>query len=756
MALWPDLVEPALLKGKAYFLLGKQDIAERIFEEAYRKAPFRDEVAQIMVILYSGSFGRFQRGDFASFEKALEWAERLKEGSVKETWRSACLRRLGRWQDAEAAARKAIALDGQSALAFCQLGWALMRQYRHEEALRVLRQAADLDPADPFPHHMTGFILFRQGKVAESVPEYRKAIELDPNFVGAHWMLAHRLDHFGKLEEALGEAAIALKLAPSWSDAHAAVGYALARLGRYEEAKERFEEAVKLDPDNADVYGAWGRALRSEGMVDDAMEKFRQAVSLDFKHSYPWWPVNLARLLAQKGRLEEAFLEYCRAIQTGPNYGPAHAALPALLLKLKGKPAIESALDDLVEPLERFHDLLGQGQEDPGILQTLALARMHGATKRNLELAIDCAQRAVDRGGPGNPGGLSVLAGALFLSGRGAEAVRILEAALASPEAKRFLAEQLEEYRRQILPELPSYASIDVAVASLPDEEGAGRRLLEEFRAVAGGGDALQRLAYLEARLLERAGNHLEAAQKLKELSGVEEPEPVLRLAENLRAAGDPEAAERELRLALGRGVFDSREMWDLWAVLSLLDLARSPAEILAAFPSEAPGGYASDIVWLLERLQIGDAVWIHCGGEEFRDAKGAVWGRDRFFLGGNAASHHLPSLKGEAGGLQTTERSFPENQLLPAAYRIPLPKGAYRVTLHFCEASFHAAGLRRFDVLLEGKEELKDYEPFAAGFGTLGTKSFETRVDDGALDIEFVRQIEDPTICAIEIARGD
>jgi malectin (di-glucose binding ER protein) len=128
------------------------------------------------------------------------------------------------------------------------------------------------------------------------------------------------------------------------------------------------------------------------------------------------------------------------------------------------------------------------------------------------------------------------------------------------------------------------------------------------------------------------------------------------------------------------------------------------------------------------------------------------VWGRDRFFLGGKWARHRLPGLDAGHGGLEATERSFPEDSLLPAAYRVPLPKGLYLVTLYFCEATSRTPGMRRFDVLLEGKKALTGHEPLAAGFGVLDRRSIETRVDDGALDIEFVRKAGDPMVSAIEI----
>jgi tetratricopeptide (TPR) repeat protein len=673
------------------------------------------------------------------YEKALYWAEQLKESVQRENLRSACLRRLLRLKEAEAAARKALELDPKSANAYGQLGSTLMREHRLKEAVLLLQKAIELDPPNAVPHLRCGFVLSMQGKLEEATAEYRKSIDLDPDGSAAHQALSEALRELGRPDEALVEAEIALKLTPAWCDTYRSLGGALAELGRYGEAAQRFQEALDFDPESSETYELWGIALENEGKLADALEKYRRT---DVNHEH------VGRVFEREGRQEEALLEYAKAIQYRPHYDGFRTALPPLLLGLKGNLAVESALEGLVDPLE---GLLLEGEDDPRILQILALARLHGGKKKDPAKALEHIEKALEKGGSDDPDALSVLAEAKLSTGRGLEAARTLEQARALKGARRYLVDQLEEVRRQLRPDLASYASIDALLVSLGPGDN-GQRYLAEFRGVATGDDAPQRIAYLEARLLERAGNRSEAAKLLEGLLSLEEkrPEPVLRLAELLRTAGNPEGAESELRRALERDI-PSREVWDFWASVSLLEIGRTPASLLRAFPAVAPGSYGDDLQWLFQRLEARDLIRIHSGGEEFRDADGALWGRDRFFLGGNAVRHHLKDLR-EEGDLRATERSFAEGRLLPAAYRFPLPQGAYRVTLYFLEARFHTAGRRRFDVLVEGKKLLKDYEPFAAGFGVLDRRSFETRVDDGALDIELVHRLSDPVLSGLEI----
>ena len=76
-------------------------------------------------------------------------------------------------------------------------------------------------------------------------------------------------------------------------------------------------------------------------------------------------------------------------------------------------------------------------------------------------------------------------------------------------------------------------------------------------------------------------------------------------------------------------------------------------------------------------------------------------------------------------------------------------------MTLHFAEISFAEPGKRTFGVVLEGKKVLEGYEPpLKAGAPVAEEKVFQVEVLDGFLDVEFLREREDPTVSAIAIER--
>jgi hypothetical protein len=287
-------------------------------------------------------------------------------------------------------------------------------------------------------------------------------------------------------------------------------------------------------------------------------------------------------------------------------------------------------------------------------------------------------------------------------------------------------------------------------------------------------------MAYVRARVLQRAGKHAEAVDQFRDVLVAPRFLPVVRLVECLRAAGRSREAEAEARRAL-IGTPDSwpeasvRALWELWFSVALDDVGYSPPEALELWSELSSGdadplgsSTAADMIWLLQRLSSGEPLRIQVGGGDFTDSKGRVWGRDRFFTGGcrfgeqhwspilDDSSPHYPGEIGSTDDdlLYQTERWFPADEIPPTGYRIPLPSGPYRVTLHFAEIYCQEPGLRAFDVSIEGRPELRWYEPPVSSPPTPALEERRVEVRDGALDIEFVPVVQFPKVSAIEVER--
>ncbi len=101
--------------------------------------------------------------------------------------------------------------------------------------------------------------------------------------------------------------------------------------------------------------------------------------------------------------------------------------------------------------------------------------------------------------------------------------------------------------------------------------------------------------------------------------------------------------------------------------------------------------------------------------------------------------------------------------RLGPAGFTYTLPNliaGArYRVRLHFAELLWRTSGKRRFNVLIQGRRVLHDFDIVAAAGGPLRAvvRSFETTASgDGTISITFKRGAADyPAVNGIEARRG-
>jgi hypothetical protein len=318
------------------------------------------------------------------------------------------------------------------------------------------------------------------------------------------------------------------------------------------------------------------------------------------------------------------------------------------------------------------------------------------------------------------------------------------------------------------------FSLIPVLERKRPAAASSDQDLLEGFR-TASDADRPLVLAYIEGRLLQRAGEPVRAAEKFLEVIEGDRtsPEPVLRLAECFRADGRTAQAAAVLHERLWGALSAEPAVWRAWITLCLVDLGLEPLSVLSELPR--PSGASTngaalritqDYRWILERLHMDEALLINCGGDDYRDSEGRSWSHDRFHLGGCRYGEtdwsplpegEYPRAAVEIEGteddhLYQTERWFPSDEIAPSGYSLPLPTGSYRVKLHFAEIFATRPGTRIFHVALEGKRVLEWYEPLAAGFATPDVQEVLTEVRDGVLDIVLVPEAEFPKISAIEV----
>jgi hypothetical protein len=313
--------------------------------------------------------------------------------------------------------------------------------------------------------------------------------------------------------------------------------------------------------------------------------------------------------------------------------------------------------------------------------------------------------------------------------------------------------QRLEEYRRDSLPVVFSPASIEAALEGVEPGSAEEKALAARIKEAT---PAAHLLMYLEGVIMLRAGQAASALEIFRELSdpATAETEVHLRLTDCLVALKNLPAAEDHIKRILLETKNDDSRLWTRWLELSASDMQRTPQELLQDFPGHVQEGYGADVRWLLEQLQLG-TVRINCGGREYTDTEGNVWGADRFACAGRRRDlkdgYQGPLLNTGDPFLYLTCRVFGKGDATPR-YRIPLPDGKYRVILHFAEVFSREPHERCFDVLIENERVVTDYELLSAGFATSQTQSRTMAVNDAVLDIAFVLRTGNGILSAIEI----
>jgi hypothetical protein len=229
------------------------------------------------------------------------------------------------------------------------------------------------------------------------------------------------------------------------------------------------------------------------------------------------------------------------------------------------------------------------------------------------------------------------------------------------------------------------------------------------------------------------------------------------------------------IQLALGR-LETAREA--MTEALEGLAAPGSPEDLALAYRLASQlweddlGGLKPQIrEWLAEELRLRGIFRINAGAADSTILGDEVWSPNVFSIGlgdgfgagattgwGQRFAGIIPHA-GELSPVYHSERWMTAGKDEAAGYRIPVPSGRYRVTLHFAEIYPDNARLpgRSMNVAIEGETVLENFELYREhGWANAVTHVFETEVADDWLDITFESVRLDMKVNGIEIERID
>jgi TolB-like protein/Flp pilus assembly protein TadD len=141
------------------------------------------------------------------------------------------------WPGAEAALRRAIALDGHYAYAFRMLGHVLSQTGRHPAARLALHRARELDPLYAMHHALSAQLAFQARDFDAALEHARQSLAVQPDFWPGYHQLAQVHEQRGELDAALAATDTAIGLSGGNSKVVSLRAYILASRGRADEAR---------------------------------------------------------------------------------------------------------------------------------------------------------------------------------------------------------------------------------------------------------------------------------------------------------------------------------------------------------------------------------------------------------------------------------------------------------------------------------------------------------------------------------------
>ena len=226
--------------------------------------------------------------------------------------------------DAEHAARRAIQLQANNAIAYDRLGVALEgRGLINNETEQAYRHAVEADPQFAVAHVHLGRLLRKMGRAGEAEPFYRRAIEL-ANDAPTLVLIAETLDSESRYNEAEPLLRRALQMDARNLGALYFLGKVMVALRRYAEAEPVLKNVIEISPRSAAPYSLLGSTYLRMERYEDAERMYTRGAEVapagerkNMAGSFGLTGVGDGYM--KTGRSSDALRAYQNALELDPN-----------------------------------------------------------------------------------------------------------------------------------------------------------------------------------------------------------------------------------------------------------------------------------------------------------------------------------------------------------------------------------------------------------------------------------------------------
>ena len=145
-----------------------------------------------------------------------------------------------------------------------------------------------------------------------------------------HFLQGYAAQMKGDLDGAIACYRRSISCTPT-AEAHTFLGWALSFQGNYAGAIRECQTAIRVDPDFGNPYNDIGSYLIAQGRHEEAIPWLKIAMAARRYEPRHYPHVNLARVYAKQGKVQEAIRELREALAVEPRYQPARRELHRLL-----------------------------------------------------------------------------------------------------------------------------------------------------------------------------------------------------------------------------------------------------------------------------------------------------------------------------------------------------------------------------------------------------------------------------------------
>jgi tetratricopeptide (TPR) repeat protein len=224
----------------------------------------------------------------------------------------------GRINDAHQQFLHALQLNPDARETYTLMGEMYERSSQLDEAARWYRAGIGRPGGATDPRIRLAGVLAAQGKNDEAMEWFEQSLAASADDGLAHAPLAVLYEHTGRKTEALQQFAASAERWPEIAEDRFAYGLALLRAGKTADARRELAEARRLSGDDYVAVNSLGVRLLFAEHYEQAAEFFREVVRQ--RPDYAQGHNNLGKALERMGRIEDAIIEFDRALRAQPGF----------------------------------------------------------------------------------------------------------------------------------------------------------------------------------------------------------------------------------------------------------------------------------------------------------------------------------------------------------------------------------------------------------------------------------------------------